>query len=64
MNINIKLDRNFQTQFNRLLGDYGTEIAKINGFSDQQLSYTDFIDNFIDSALMVIVMYLIKILLH
>ena len=49
MNINIKLDRNFQTQFNRLLGDYGTEIAKINGFGDQQLSYTDFIDNFIDS---------------
>ena len=49
MNINIKLDRNFQTQFNRLMGDYGTEIAKINGFGDQQLSYTDFIDNFIDS---------------
>jgi len=49
VNINIKLDRNFQTQFNRLLGDYGTEIAKINGFGDQQLSYTDFIDNFIDS---------------
>ena len=49
MNINIKLDRNFQTQFNRLLGDYGTEMAKVNGFGDQQLSYTDFIDNFIDS---------------
>lgn len=28
---------------------YGEEIAKINGFSDAQLSYTDFIDNFIDA---------------
>jgi ribonucleoside-triphosphate reductase len=29
--------------------DYGEEMAKINGFSTGQLSYTDFIDNFIDS---------------
>lgn len=29
--------------------DYGEEMAKINGFSAGQLSYTDFIDNFIDS---------------
>ena len=27
---------------------YGTDIAEINGFGDLQLSYTDFIDNFID----------------
>ena len=27
---------------------YGEEMAKINGFSDGQLSYTDFIDNFVD----------------
>mgnify|MGYP003290018377 CR=1 FL=1 len=27
---------------------YGEEMAKINGFADVQLSYTDFIDNFID----------------
>ena len=32
-----------------MLDDYGEEIAKINGFSDQQLSYTDFISNFIDT---------------
>lgn len=49
MDIQIRLDRNFTTQFNRMLNDYGTEIATINGFSDGQLSYTDFIDNFIDS---------------
>ena len=28
---------------------YGTEIASLNGFGDEQLSYTDFINNFIDA---------------
>lgn len=49
MNINIRLNKNFTTQFNKMLENYGEEFAKLNGFSDQQLSYTDFIDNFIDS---------------
>ena len=48
MEINIKLDKNFTTQFNKLISDYGTEMAEINGFSDKQLSYTDFIDNFVE----------------
>ena len=48
MNINIKLSKNFTTQYNRLQEKYGEEMAAINGFSDGQLSYTDFIDNFID----------------
>lgn len=48
MEINIKLDKNFTTQYNKLLNEYGTEMAKLNGFSDEQLSYTDFIDNFVD----------------
>ena len=48
MNINIKLDKNFTTAFNKLCADYGTEMATLNGLSDDQLSYTDFIDNFID----------------
>lgn len=50
MNINIRLDKNFTTQYNKLQGEYGTEIAKINGFDDKQLSYTDFIDNFVDKS--------------
>ena len=45
MNINIRLDKNFTTQYNKLQGEYGTEIAGLNGFDDNQLSYTDFIDN-------------------
>jgi len=48
MNIDIKLNKNFSSQFNSLLEKYGTEMAKLNGFADEQLSYTDFIDNFVD----------------
>lgn len=48
MNIDIKLNKNFVTQYNKLQAEYGTYIARLNGFDDGQLSYTDFIDNFID----------------
>ena len=48
MEINIRLGKNFTTQYNKLQNDYGTELARINGFDDGQLSYTDFIDEFID----------------
>lgn len=47
MEINIKLNKNFTTQYNRLQAEYGTDIARINGFDDGQLSYTDFLDNFV-----------------
>lgn len=49
MNINIKLSKNFTTQFNKMIETYGEEFAKLNGFSDEHLSFTDFIDNFIDA---------------
>ena len=49
MKIDIKLVKNFVTAYNKMQEAYGDEVAKINGFSDSQLSYTDFIDNFIDS---------------
>lgn len=48
MDISIKLNKNFTTQYNKLVNEYGTEMARLNGFSDEQLSYTDFIDNFVD----------------
>ena len=50
MRIDIKLSKNFVTQYNKLQGEFGTDIARINGFDDAQLSYTDFIDNFIDES--------------
>jgi len=48
MKIDIKLIKNFVSQYNKLQAEFGTEIASLNGFDDGQLSYTDFIDNFID----------------
>lgn len=49
MNISIELNRDFVNAYNRMQNNYGNEMAKINGFSSGQLSYTDFIDHFIDS---------------
>jgi len=48
MEVNIKLNKNFTTAYNKMLNEYGEELAKLNGFSDAQISYTDFIDNFVD----------------
>ena len=48
MQVNIKLLKDFVSQYNRLQSVYGSKIARLNGFDDDQLSYTDFIDNFID----------------
>lgn len=49
MNINIKLAKNFTTQYNKMFESYGEEFANLNGFSEEQLSFTDFINNFIDA---------------
>jgi len=47
--IHVRLNKNFTTAYNKMQAEYGEEFARINGFSDEQLNYTDFIDNFIDS---------------
>lgn len=49
MNINIRLNKNFQTQLNRLDEKYGEDFRKLQGLNDEKLSYTDFIDGFIDT---------------
>ncbi|MBQ3990984.1 MAG: hypothetical protein II630_09050 [Bacteroidales bacterium] len=48
MNIDIGLSKVFTWQFNKLQQEFGPVLSKINGFDDEQLSYTDFIDNFVD----------------
>ena len=48
MDIKVRLNKNFTTAYNRMAEKYGEEMAYLNGFGDKQLSYTDFIDNFID----------------
>lgn len=50
MDIKVRLDKNFTATFNRLKSDYGDNLAKLNGLSDMQLSYTDFIENFVDKT--------------
>ena len=48
-NINIKLNKNFTTQWNKMVEKYGEDFLKLQGLDDDRLSYTDFIDGFIDS---------------
>ena len=50
MDIKVKLNKNFTMAYNHLYEKYGEEFAYLNGFGDNQLSYTDFIDNFIDKS--------------
>lgn len=49
MNINIRTKKNFQTQFNKMAEKYGEEFLKLQGLDDEKLSFTDFIDSFVDS---------------
>ena len=49
MQIDIELRRNFVNAFNKMQNEYGEEMARLNGFAPEQLNYTDFIDNFIDT---------------
>ena len=48
MNIEIKLDKDFERTFEALKEKYGEEFLELNGLSDSKLSLTDFLDNFID----------------
>lgn len=49
MNISLKLNKNFMVSMNRLKEKYGETFERLNGFSNSNLNFTDFIDNFIDS---------------
>ena len=42
-----KRNKNFTTQWNKLQDEFGTELATLNGAGDEQLSYGEFMDNFI-----------------
>lgn len=45
-----KRNKNFTTQWNKLQDEFGTELATLNGAGDEQLSYGEFMDNFIGEA--------------
>ena len=48
--IKLKLDKDFIEALSELKEKYGEEFEKLNGFHNSNLDFTDFIDNFIDSA--------------
>jgi ribonucleoside-triphosphate reductase (formate) len=49
MDIRLKLNKNFVACLNRLEQKYGEKFERINGFHNDNLNFTDFIDNFVDS---------------
>lgn len=49
MEVNIKLRKNFETQLAKLDQEYGREFFALNGLDDDQLSLTDFLDNFVQA---------------
>ena len=48
MDVNVKLDPRFEREFHALSEQYGPQLAMLNGFADEQLNYTGFIDQFVD----------------
>ena len=49
MQIEIKLDKDFERYLNSLKEEYGEDFTKLNGLSDEKLSYSDFMDNFVEA---------------
>lgn len=47
MNIEVKLNKDFEREFNVLKEEYGDDFANLNGLSDEKLSYSDFLDGFV-----------------
>ena len=47
MEISVKLDKDFERYFNVLKEEFGEDFSTINGLSDDKLSYSAFLDNFV-----------------
>ena len=50
MQINLKLCELFADQLKNLREKYGEKFSLMNGFSNSNLNFTDFIDNFVKSS--------------
>lgn len=48
MDIKIKTSKNFTTSFNKIVDQYGEDFEYLNGFHENQMNFSDFIDGFID----------------
>lgn len=50
MEINLNLDKDFTNCINELRKKYGEKFEMMNGFHNQNLNFTDFINNFVDTT--------------
>lgn len=50
MFINLKLDKDFENQVEHLKAVYGENFERMNGFHDDNLNFTSFIDNLVDGS--------------
>lgn len=48
MNINLKVNKDFEKAFNIVDSKYGEDFEILNGFHESQLNFSDFIDGFVD----------------
>ena len=48
MNINIKVNKDFERALQGVVSKYGEDFEMLNGFHESQLNYSDFIDGFVD----------------
>lgn len=48
MNINLKVNKDFEKAFNMIDSKYGEDFEILNGFHESQLNFSDFIDGFVD----------------
>lgn len=48
LNINLKVNKDFEKAFNTINNKYGEDFEILNGFHESQLNFSDFIDGFID----------------
>jgi anaerobic ribonucleoside-triphosphate reductase len=48
MNIPLKMNKDFEKEFNKISGEYGEDFEFLNGFHESQMNFSDFIDGFVD----------------
>ena len=51
MNIELKLNKDFDRYVNTLVTQYGEDFEYLNGFHNSQLNFSDFIDSFVQKNL-------------
>ena len=48
MNINIKVNKDFEKALENIEAEYGEDFEILNGFHESQLNFSDFVDGFVD----------------